>query len=183
MGTTMASPPIRQESRRGELMTRLFHDLQIARFNELYYQRRAAWMRFLSTSANIVSAVAASAVLAHLLKEGDSLFGFGPVAWQLLTGLAALSAAVGPVLGLDGKAIQLDKAAFGHGVIRGRIHALLNDLKMAELDETHIARSKEIEALRTALSALDEPGSERVKERCWDQTLREIPSESAWTLV
>ena len=55
--------------------------------------------------------------------------------------------------------------------------------KMAELDETHIARSREIEALRTALSALDDRGSERVKRQCWDQTLHEFPSENAWTLV
>jgi len=182
MATIIASPPI-QESRRGELMTRLFSDLQIARFNELYYQRRAEWMRLLSTGANTISAIAASAVLANLLKGGNSLFGFGPAVWQLLTGLAALFAAVGPVLGLGTRATQLEKAAFGHGVVRGRIHVLLNDLKMAELDETHIARSREIEALRTALSALDERGSERVKRQCWDQTLREFPSESAWTLV
>lgn len=137
----------------------------------------------MATGANIVAAIAASAVLAHLLQESGSLFGLGPKVWLLLTGIAALSAAVGPVLGLESKATQLEKAAFGHGVIRGRIHALLNDLKLAELDEAHIARSKEIEALRTALVAFDEKAAERVKKECWDQTLRELPSESAWTLV
>jgi hypothetical protein len=181
MGTTMASPPIQQESRRGEVMTRLFGDLQIARFNELYYQRRASWMRTLATGANIVSAVAASAVLTHLLTSGGSALGLAM--WQAITGAAAVFATVGPVLGLTGKVNQLDKAAFGHCVVRGRIQALLTDLKTSDLDDTHIVRSKEIEALRTALSALDERARERVKMQCWDQTLREFPSESAWALV
>lgn len=181
MGTTIVSPPIPQESRRGELMTRLFGDLQIARFNELYYQHRASWMRSLATGANILSAIAASAVLLRLLTSGGSILGLA--VWQSLTAAAALFATVGPVLGLGGKVTQLDKAAFGHCVVRGRIHTLLTDLKMSDLDDTHIARAKEIEALRTALSALDERASERVKMQCWDQTLREFPSESAWTLV
>lgn len=162
-------------------MTRLFSEYQVARFNELYYQRRSNWLRRWTTGASIVSAVAASAVLASLLKDG---FGLGPSVWQVVTGLAAASAAIGPILGWEGKASQLEKAALGYGFVRDRLRHLLNDLKLSELDDTHVARAGEIRALVTALTALDETASSaRLKEICWKQTMDELPSEQAWNLV
>ena len=164
-------------------MVGLFRDLQIARFNELYYQRRSASMHRWAVSANIVSAISASAVLLNLLKDGGSPLGFGPGVWQLLTGLAAVSAAVGPILGWERKASQFEKASLGHGIVRERIRSLLIDLKLSALDESHRARQQEIEAVRLSLLALDEPASEKLKEKCWEQTLQEIPSDRAWTLL
>jgi hypothetical protein len=178
--STIINPSPVQESRRGELMTRLFLELQIARFNELYYQRRSRWMRRWAVGANIVAAISASAVLASLLKDG---FGYGPALWQVLTGIAALSAAIGPTLGWETQASQLEKAALGHSILRERIRRLLNDLKLSSLDASHEARDEEIDAVRLALTPLDEPPHERLKEKCWRQTLREFPSEQAWTLV
>lgn len=178
----MTSPPI-QGSWRGDFMIRLFSDLQLARFNELYYLNRSSRMRFLARAANIVSAIAASAVLANLLRAGNALFGWGPAVWQVLTAIAALCAAVGPIFGWEARATQFEKAALGHAIVRERTHRLLKDLKLSEIDETYVARYEEIDALRIALAALDEPASARVKERCWNQTLREFPSEAAWTLV
>ena len=164
-------------------MTRLFRELQIARFNELYYPRRADWFRRLATTANIISALAASAVLASLLAGNSKLFGWGPIVWQLLTGIAAASAAIGPVLGLDVRASQMDKAALGHSIVRDRLHRLLSDLKTSSLDESHVARDREIDAFRSALAALDEVPSEKLREECWKRTLEEYPPEKAWTLV
>lgn len=112
---------------------RLFRELQVARFNELYYQRRSDWFRRLATAANVISAVAASAALASLLAANGQLFGWGPIVWQVLTGIAAISAAVGPVLGLDVKASQMEKAALGHSILRDRLYRLLGDLKVSDL--------------------------------------------------
>src|ERR1700687_4949548 len=117
-------------------MTRLFRELQIARFNQLYYQKRACWYRRLATGANVVAALAASAVLARLLA-GDKLFGWGPIVWQALTGIAAVSAAIGPILGFDGKASQMEKAALGHSILLDRLHQLLRDLKLSDLEQLH----------------------------------------------
>lgn len=164
-------------------MTRLFSELQIARFNELYYQRRAAWFRRLATGANIISALAASAVLASLLASDSKLFGWGPVVWKILTGVAAASAAIGPILGLDIKASQMEKATLGHSILKDRLHRLLSDLKLSDLEESHHARDKEIDAFRSALADLDEAPSEKLREECWKRTLEEYPSERAWTLV
>jgi|SRR5579863_2743965 hypothetical protein len=182
MSSLTISPPS-QESRRGEVMTRLFRELQVARFNELYYQRRSDWFRRLATAANVISAVAASAVLASLLAANGQLFGWGPIVWQLLTGIAAISAAVGPVLGLDVKASQMEKAALGHSILRDRLYRLLGDLKVSDLDDSHLARDKEIESFRSALAPLDEPPTEKLREECWNRTLEEFPSDKAWTLV
>lgn len=182
MSSTVTTPPI-QGSWRSDFMIRLFSDLQVARFNELYYQNRSSRMRFLARAANIVSAIAASAVLANLLRAGNALFGWGPAVWQVLTAIAALCAAVGPIFGWEAKATQFEKAALGHAIVRERTHCLLKDLKLSEVDDTHVARSEETEALRMALAALDEPASKRVKEKCWSQTLSEFPSEAAWTLI
>jgi hypothetical protein len=182
MGTAAISPPS-LDSKRGELMTRLFRDLQVARFNELYYQRRAHLFRFWATGANVISALAASAVLASLLASDNKLFGWGPIVWKMLTGVAAASAAIGPILGLEIKASQMEKAALGHSILKDRIRRLLSDLKGSDLHESFIARDKEIDAFASALAALDEAPSEKLREKCWNETLEEYPSEKAWTLV
>jgi hypothetical protein len=185
MSSLTISPPS-QDSKRGELMTRLFRDLQIARFNELYYHRRADRFRRLGTAANIISALAASAVLASLLattSNNNKLVDWGPIVWKTLTFIAAISAAVGPVLGLEIKAIQMEKAALGHSILRDRLHRLLCDLKGSDLEESHLARDKEIDAFGSALAALDEAPSEKLREECWNRTLEEYPPGKAWTLV
>ncbi len=178
-----ASPPL-QESRRAEIMTRLFKDLQIARFNELYYQKRSASLRNWTKGANIVSSLAASLVLGSLLTgPGSPLLGFGPIAWQILTLLAALSAAASPALGLSEKASQMERAALGHSIIKERIRRLLSDLKVSELKDSHVGRDEEINAMRLALSPLDELPSMKLREKCWERTLEEIPSEKAWSII
>ncbi len=165
-------------------MTRLFGELQTARFNELYYQQRSAFFKKWARRASILSALAASFVLANLLTgPGNQLFGFGPLIWQLLTLMATLAAAVGPVLGLGEKAAQMDKAALGHALVKDRVRRLLTDLKLSDLDDSHVARDREIDAIRSALSALDEPPSEKVREACWEKTLAEFPSDKAWLLI
>jgi hypothetical protein len=165
-------------------MTRLFFDLQIARFNELYYQKRSAFFRKWAKRANVVSALAASLVLANLLTgPGTPLLGLGPLVWQILTGMAALSAAVGPVLGLWDKASQMDRAALGHSIVKDRIRRLLVELKLSDLQDSHLDRDREIDAVRSALSPLDEPPSEKLREICWEKTLEEFPSEKAWLMV
>jgi hypothetical protein len=87
------------------------------------------------------------------------------------------------VPGLEAKATQLEKAAFGYGVVRERLKRLLNDLRLRELDESHHARDGEIASLRESLAALDELGNEKVKDEAWKQTLSEYPSESAWSAL
>ena len=165
-------------------MARLFGDLQTARFNELYYQKRAAFFRKWAKRANVVSALAASLVLANLLiGPGNPLFGLGPLIWQTLTGLAALSAAIGPVLGLWDKASQMDKAALGHSIVKERIRQLLVELKLSDLQDSHLGRDQEIDAVRSALAPLDEPPSEKLRETCWEKTLEELPSDKAWSVV
>jgi hypothetical protein len=180
MSSPTISPPL-QDSKRGELLTRLFRELQIARFNELYYQRRADWFRHLTTAANIVSALAASAVLAKLLANSQ-LFGWGPAAWQILAFVAAISA-VAPVLGFETKGSQMEKAALGHAILKDRLARLLSDLKSSELGESHIARSQEIESFASALAALDEAPAQRLVEKCWERALQEFPSDQAWNIV
>jgi hypothetical protein len=176
--------PPAQDSKRGELMTRLFRELQVARFNELYYQRRSAWFRFQATSANVIAALAASVVLANLLASNNNkLFGWGPLVWQVLTLLAAIFAAVGPVLGFENKIGQMEKAALGHSILKDRLQRLLSDLKGSELKESHLARDREIDAFGSALTSLDEAPSERLREQCWKETLEEYPSDQAWSLV
>jgi len=182
MGTTTAANHTVNESQRGELMTRLFRQLQEVRFNELYYQTRSSVLRRWSIGSNIVAALSASLALAGLLKEGD-LWGWGSAAWKILTLLAALSAAIGPVLGWEHRAAQLEKAALGYSIVRDRIRLLLQDLKLSDLNDEHLAREQEIEGFRCALAALDEPASEATKRRCWNRTLEELPSDKAWTIV
>lgn len=54
---------------RSILMTQLFSDLQIARFNELYHQRRVAHFRSWARNLGIVTAVAASAAIANAVGK------------------------------------------------------------------------------------------------------------------
>ncbi len=167
-------------SRREEVMQRLFTDLQVERFNQLYYQKRAKTIKGLITSANVVAAVAASAALTGLLKNGQGVW---IVVFQVLMAVAAISAAIGPVLGLEEKYSQLEKAALGHTIVKDRIWCLLRDLKLSDIGDGHEARESEIGAFRDALSALDEEPHNTVRLRCWEEVEREFPAERAWTIV
>lgn len=176
--STNAGPPVADH--REEVMCRLFQDLQVARFNQIYYQERAASLRRLTASAGIVSALAASSAFVSILK-GSGLG--GSAMWLILTAAAAVCSAVVPVLHLDERASRLEQAALGHGLIRDRLFALLRDLKLAEFDEGHAARIREIDAFCDGLSALNEKPVESVLQRSWQQALREYPAEQAWTII
>jgi len=165
-------------SRRQEVMERLFTDLQAARFNQLYYQARATTVRRLIKWANVIAALSASAAFTGLLRGGGT-------GWllQTLMIVAAISAAVGPVLGLEDKYSQLERASLGHAIAKDRIWCLLRDLKLSDIDESHEAREREINAFRDALSALDEEPHDSIRRSCWEEVERELPSDKAWTII
>ena len=174
----MLAPPV--QSRRDLLMMRLFGDLQIVRFNEIYYHRRAVSLRKFSIGSSVLATLASSAVLCGLISGAP----LGAIAWKILTGVAAISAAMGPIFQLDSKAALFEKAALGYSIVRDRLKHLIQDLKMSSLDETHIARDVEISALRDALAALDEaPGPNRIREQIWNQVMGEYPSDQAWSIL
>lgn len=165
--------------RRTEVMTRLFTAYQVERFNELYYQKRASQVRKQAMWAKVASALAASAALTSLLA-GSPL---GTTILQLLTAIAAISAAIGPLLGWDSKVSQLERAMLGHAIAKDRLRNLLRDLKLSELTEAHQAREAEIVALRDALTAFDEPPNQSVRDTCWKQVEKDLPSDQAWSLI
>ena len=167
-------------SRRDEVMQRLFTDLQVERFNQLYYQKRAKTTKFRITSANVIAAIAASAAFTGLLKSGP---GLSLLVFQGLMLVAAISAAIGPVLGLEEKYAQLERAVLGHAILKDRVWCLLRDLKLSEIDDSHEAREREIAAFRDALSALDEEPHDSVRRDCWEEVERELPADRAWTIV
>jgi ABC-type multidrug transport system fused ATPase/permease subunit len=177
METAIAVEPA---SQRQEVMERLFTDLQRERLNVLYYQARAAAVRRWIIRANIVAALAASTALGTILKSSA---GAGAAVLWVLTGLAAVSAAIVPILSLADKYARLEQAARGHTLAYERLFSLLRDLKLSEVGEAHIAREKEIEALRESLSALDEKTHERLLRSCWARVEKEIPAENAWTII
>jgi hypothetical protein len=176
--STVPAPPV--DARRDEIMYCLFADLQKARFNELYYRNRAASLRRWSNLSSIISALTASSVLAGMLKEGTV---GASVIWMLLTLAAVVTAAANPVLQWNTRAARLEQAALGHGLIHNRVHELLRDLKLSELNESHEARMREINAFGDGLAALDEKPVQRVINKCWEQALREYPADQAWTAV
>ncbi len=132
-------------SRRQEVMERLFTDLQVERFNQLYYQTRARKTKSLITFANVVAALAASAAFTGFFRGSAGLWQF---TLQSLMVIAAISAAVGPVLGLESKFSQLERAALGHAIAKDRIWSLLRDLKVSEIDDTHEARERDCRVQR-----------------------------------
>lgn len=163
-------------------MMRWFSDLQTARLNEIYYQRRAAAVRRLSWRCNVAASIAASSAVAG----GLAAFPIPGIKW-ILAGLAlvaALLAAVVPVMGLEDEASRLEKAAMGWSLVFSRLRRLLGDLKGSELSPEHLGREAELDALRLFVYALDQqPSDTPLVKTSWDQVLRELPSEQAWTLV
>ena len=165
---------------RVEVMERLFTDLQVERFNQLYYQKRAKRVKRLITLANAIAALSASGALIGLLTTGPGVL---PTLWKVLVGIAAISAAVSPLLELDTKFSRLEQAALGHTIAKDRLWQLLRDLKISEIEETHKAREAEIGAFRDALGALDEDPHDSVRRSCWEEVEREFPAEKAWTIL
>jgi hypothetical protein len=161
-------------------MEHLFTDLQVARFNQLSYQTMADRQKRFIKMTNIVAAVAASAAFAGLLRNGG---GAGLLVFQILMAIAAVSAAVSPVLGLEDKYSQFSRAAMGHAIAKDRIWALLRHLKLSDFYESHAAREREINAFRDALVVLDERANRSVKKASWEQVERELPAEKAWTII
>ena len=168
--------------RREVLMISLFSDLQSARMNYLYYQRRSDRSRKFALCANVVSALAGSAVLAGLVS--NNIPG-GATAWLGVTGLSVVAAAVGPVFGWEKSAEKQAKAAFGFSLVHDRIKGLLRDLKLSELTSDHEARSIEITKLREALSALeDEAPDTSALQKSLDEACESYPSnEKAWNAI
>jgi hypothetical protein len=164
--------------RRDEVMQRLFADLQVERFNQLYYQKRSESVKRWIICANVIAALAASVALTGLLKGVG-----GGWLLQTLMGTAAVSAAIGPVLGLETKYSALERAALGHGIAKDRLRGLLRDLKLSEISEGHEAREAEICAFRDALGALDEAPHDSVRRSCWEEVERELPADKAWTII
>jgi len=165
-------------ARRQEIMERLFTDLQVERFNQLYYQSRADSAKFWITVTNVTAALAASAAFTGLLKSSGHA---GLL--TALTAIAAVSAAVSPVLGLEDKYSRLERAAMGHTIAKDRIWALLRDLKVSELDESHEARENEISAFRDSLSTLDGKPRDSLRRKCWETVEAELPADKAWTII
>lgn len=165
-------------SRRQEVMERLFTDLQVERFNQLYYQTRAKTLKHLIKSLHVIAVLSASAAFTELLRNSGALW--------LLQGLmivAAISAAIGPVLGLEDKYSRLEQAALGHAIAKDRMWSLLRDLKLSDIEDAHEAREREIGDFRAALSALDEKSHDSVRRSCWEEVERELPADKAWTIV
>jgi tRNA A-37 threonylcarbamoyl transferase component Bud32 len=86
-------------------------------------------------------------------------------------------------LGLEEKYSQFERAALGHTIAKDRIWCLLRDLKLSDIEDSHEAREREINAFRDALSALDEEPHDSVKRACWEEVERELPSDKAWTII
>ena len=160
---------------------RLFNEMQVARFNVIYYQTRASRMRQYSTWSNVLATVTSSVAFVGLFSASTDL---GTNALKGLTAFAAIAALLGPVLHWDSKGSQFDRAALGHSIIMDRLRLLLSDLKVSDaVEPQHQSRIAEIEALRGALTALDEPGKNRVKLKAWKQAEEELPTSHAWDLV
>ena len=65
-----------------------------------------------------------------------------------------------------------------------RLKILLGDLKLSDsVEASHFARLLEIEALRGALTALDEKGVLATKNKAWAQVLVEMPDDRAWDII
>jgi len=163
------------------MLVRLFGDLQVARYNEIYYQLRGSSKRRAAKYLKVLSAVASSAALLGMLKAIPAI---GELVAAMLVAGAASAAAIGPIFGLESQAAQYEKAAMGHAIVRERIKGLLRDLKVREaFDAECEGRLVEIAGFTSVLVALDDNGVAAVKERAWKQTLEEYPSESAWSIV
>ena len=162
------------------MMERLFTDLQVERLNQLYYQKRAKKIKTRITWANAIAALAASAAFTGLLGGAG---GFWTIILKALMIVAAIAAAIGPVLGLETKFAQLERAALGHAIAKDRLWCLLRDLKLSEIGDTHEAREREINAFRDALSPLDEAPHESLVRSCWEEVERELPADKAWTII
>ena len=176
----VAMPPA-LDSLRDEMLVRLFRDLQVARYNEVYYHMMASSKRRSARNIKILSAIASSAALLGMLKAIPMI---GELFSAILVAAAAGAGAIGPILGLDAKATQYEKATMGHAIVRERIKCLLGDLKVKQsFDEACEARMREIGSVTSVLMALDDASTATVKEKAWKQTLEEYPSESAWTIV
>lgn len=166
--------------RRAEVMCGLFNELQIARFNYLYNQELADRYAKLSKWSRIVSALAASAILAGMLSQ-DSI---GAWLWKGLTALAAVTAALSPILGWDRKAYAFEKAGFAYKLIHDRVKTLLQDMKLSQLTTDHEARKAEIVAIQNSLSLLENESPRKdLIESSWARATQEYPSEDAWAAI
>lgn len=163
------------------MMTRLFRELQQARFSELYLEKCAGRLRLFANVVNAVSAISATGAVVNLLTAANQ----SNYAWVALTlsSMAAIAAAAAPVLGWDSKAASYEKAAFGYRIVRERIRQLLADMKVSDVTAEQIARDAEIAAFRLAFLAVDTPDNKTMIEECWARTLEEMPSDQAWAIV
>jgi hypothetical protein len=163
---------------RSEMMSRLFRDLQIYRYNELcnaeMAKRAAFWIRCSTYATLIVS----SAAFVFLWKDvGDGLIA------QILVAIAALITFSVIAFDLQSKLVRWEGLSLHYGVARERALALLRDLKVSELESVHLGREVELQSFVAAVSALGEVFPSSLAVKCWDRTEVEYDSDKAWTSI
>lgn len=177
MSTTVTAPI---DSRREVFMIGLFSKVQKTRFAELCYCSRLTSLKRMSRNLKIVIGVASSGALITSLAG----IPYEEIAVRLLAGIAAVAAVMNPALNLDSRIVQCAKAVLGYSTVRERLQRLLQDLKMSEMKQSHIARELEIHSFYDALAAISESVEDKaITEPAWTQAQEEFPSEHAWDVA
>ena len=164
---------------RSQTMVRLFSDYQKARFAEIYFHKRASILRRHLAITKFFAAATSSAAVVGVFASVP----FGDAALKILVVAAALAAIANLVKNWDATAARYEKAALGYSIVRDLLNRLLGDIKRGDLMDEHSARASEIDAMSTALTALDDAPDDKLILLAWEQTERELPSDKAWDLV
>lgn len=149
-----------------------------ARLNRLYYTARLHHIERLNTFIEIVIAIAAptSAVTGIWLLKTE----FGQEAWKYIAGLAAIAAAIKPILKLSQKIKSLEQCLSGYRALEYDVEQIVNKVK-TERAYTKAAQKLLDEAQRKKKVLVCNPPETRQDAKLIDRICetidRELPAE------
>jgi len=147
--------------------------------NRNYYGNRLAATRRASAALDIALAVGTSSAIGAWALWRTSV---GEIIWPVLSGVAALLAAVKPFLHLPAKTERYTSLFAGHGAVFHDLQAIVVEIeRIGDYTKAISAKYNAVLERAKALSPNDDPcPRRRLLKRCYDEVNHQLPVTGFW---
>ena len=162
-----------------ERLLQLYRTYRTALLNRKYYACRLTTYRRWNLSLEIALAVGTSGTIGAwaVWKDGD-----GKYAWTIIAGLAAVLAVLKPILALPKQIERYTKLFAGYTDLFYDLEQSSNEIKVSRSisRETLKSYNRALDRFRKLSTDDDPKPDEKLKRKCYDEVLTEIPASTLW---
>lgn len=175
--TTKAVPETQQQLR--ERLLQLYRTYRTASLNRKYYACRLITYRRWNLALEIALALGTSGTIG---AWAIWTVGYGKYAWAAIAGLAAILALLKPILALPKQIERYTKLFAGYSDLFYDLEQISDDVRISGLlsKETSKSYGRALDRFRKLSTDDDAKPNEKLRRRCYDEVLREIPASTLW---